>query len=231
MTRILVVEDEAAIREMIQFTLSRAGIEVLEAGDVERARELLAREPVELVLLDWMLPGASGLELLQALRRDAATARLPVILLTARAESGDKVVGLEAGADDYVTKPFSPAELTARIRAVLRRAGERLPDDEQVLEHDGLVLDPGSHRVAVDGAPLEIGPTEFRLLEFFLRHPERAYTRGQLLDAVWGREAVIEERTVDVHIRRLRALLEPSGHDRLVQTVRGHGYRFSGREA
>jgi two-component system phosphate regulon response regulator PhoB len=230
-SRILVIEDEAAIREMVRFTLSRAGFELVEAADGAQARERLAEGDVDLVLLDWMLPGESGLEVLARLKDDPATARVPVIMLTARAESGDKVVGLEAGADDYVTKPFSPAELTARIRAVLRRAGEALPDDEGVLGVETLALDPVSHRVTVAGAPLEVGPTEFRLLEFFLRHPERAYTRSQLLDAVWGREAVVEERTVDVHIRRLRALLEPSGLDRLVQTVRGHGYRFSGRDA
>ena len=230
MSRILVIEDEAAIREMVRFTLSRAGFELVEAADGAQARERLAEGDVDLVLLDWMLPGESGLDLLALLKGSPATARVPVIMLTARAESSDKVVGLEAGADDYVTKPFSPAELTARIRAVLRRAGEALPDEEGTLGIETLALDPVSHRVTVAGEPLEVGPTEFRLLEFFLRHPERAYTRSQLLDAVWGREAVVEERTVDVHIRRLRALLEPSGLDRLVQTVRGHGYRFSGRD-
>jgi two-component system phosphate regulon response regulator PhoB len=230
MTRILVVEDEAAIREMVQFTLSRAGFELVEAADAGAARARLAEGGIDLVLLDWMLPGESGVQLLTALKGDPATARLPVIMLTARAESGDKVAGLEAGADDYVTKPFSPAELTARIRAVLRRAGEALPEEESRLAVGSLVLDPVSHRVEVDGRPLEIGPTEFRLLEFFLRHPERAYTRTQLLDAVWGRDAVVEERTVDVHICRLRVLLEPCGLDAMVQTVRGHGYRFSGRE-
>ena len=230
MSRILVIEDEAAIREMVRFTLSRAGFELVEAADGAQARERLAEGDVDLVLLDWMLPGESGLDLLALLKGTPATARVPVIMLTARAESGDKVVGLEAGADDYVAKPFSPAELTARIRAVLRRAGEALPDEEGTLGVATLALDPVSHRVTVAGEPLEVGPTEFRLLEFFLRHPERAYTRSQLLDAVWGREAVVEERTVDVHIRRLRALLEPSGLDRLVQTVRGHGYRFSGRD-
>jgi two-component system phosphate regulon response regulator PhoB len=229
-TRILVVEDEAAIREMVQFTLARAGFELIEAADGAAARERLAAGGIELVLLDWMLPGESGLDLLAQIKRDPATARLPVIMLTARAESGDKVAGLESGADDYITKPFSPAELTARIRAVLRRAGEALPEGSERLATGGLVLDPASHRVTLDGAPLELGPTEYRLLEFFLRHPERAYTRGQLLDAVWGRDAVVEERTVDVHIRRLRVALEPGGHDRLVQTVRGHGYRFSGRQ-
>ncbi len=230
MTRILVIEDEAAIREMVRFTLSRAGFELVEAADGAEARARLAEGGIDLVLLDWMLPGESGLDLLARLKGEAASARLPVIMLTARAESGDKVVGLEAGADDYVTKPFSPAELTARIRAVLRRVGAALPDEEGALGIGGLTLDPISHRVTVAGEPLEVGPTEFRMLEFFLRHPERAYTRGQLLDAVWGRDAVVEERTVDVHIRRLRALLEPSGLDRLVQTVRGHGYRFSARE-
>jgi two-component system phosphate regulon response regulator PhoB len=229
-TRILVVEDEAAIREMVQFTLARAGFELVEAADGAAARERLAAGGIELVLLDWMLPGESGLDLLAQIKRDPATARLPVIMLTARAESGDKVSGLETGADDYITKPFSPAELTARIRAVLRRAGEALPEGGERLVAGGLTLDPASHRVTLDGAPLELGPTEYRLLEFFLRHPERAYTRGQLLDAVWGRDAVVEERTVDVHIRRLRVALEPGGHDRLVQTVRGHGYRFSGRQ-
>ncbi|HEY5790991.1 MAG TPA: phosphate regulon transcriptional regulator PhoB [Gammaproteobacteria bacterium] len=227
MSRVLVVEDEAPIREMVQFTLARAGLELVEAADAAAARALLAAGDIDLVLIDWMLPGESGLQLLNALKRDPATARLPVIMLTARSESADKVAALEGGADDYVTKPFSPAELTARIRAVLRRAGGEPQAAGERLEYAGIELDAAGHRIEAGGQRLELGPTEYRLLEFFLRHPDRAYSRAQLLDRVWGRDAVLEERTVDVHIRRLRVALAPSGHDALVQTVRGFGYRFS----
>ena len=227
MTRILVVEDEAAIREMVRFTLGRAGFELVEAEDAAAARVRLADDAVDLALIDWMLPGESGLELLAALKRDPRTARLPVIMLTARVEADDKVAALDGGADDYVTKPFSPSELTARIRAVLRRAGGEADGGEPPLELAGLCLDPGSRRVEAHGRRVELGPTEYRLLAFFMAHPDRAFSRGQLLDRVWGHDAVVEERTVDVHIRRLRVALEPGGHAGLVQTVRGHGYRFS----
>ncbi|MGC8730944.1 MAG: phosphate regulon transcriptional regulator PhoB, partial [Halothiobacillaceae bacterium] len=191
------------------------------------AFECLARQVPDLILLDWMLPGASGLELARRLKKDELTRDVPIIMLTARGEEEDKVTGLEAGADDYITKPFSPRELLARIKAVLRRA---TPEGEStVIRIDGLELDTGGHRVTAQGQSLEMGPTEFRLLEFFMTHPERVYSRGQLLDRVWGRNSFVEERTVDVHILRLRKALAPSGHDAMIQTVRGAGYRFSSR--
>ncbi len=224
--RILVVEDEAAIREMLRFALAREGFDVEEAGDAAQARECIARRPPDLVLLDWMLPGVSGLELVRRLRREESTRRLPVIMLTARTGEEHKVAGLELGADDYLTKPFSPRELVARIRAVLRRARPEAAETGP-LEADGLVLDPLGHRVTCGGRPLRLGPTEYRLLRFFMSHPERVFSRAQLLDSVWGENVFIEERTVDVHIRRLRKALSASGHDRYVQTVRGAGYRFS----
>jgi len=224
---ILIVEDEKPIREMVSFALGRAGYELIAVGDVSEAFEALARKAPDLILLDWMLPGASGLELARRLKKDELTRDVPIIMLTARGEEEDKVTGLEAGADDYVTKPFSPRELLARIKAVLRRS---MPEDEVgVISIDGLELDVGGHRVMVGEQPVEMGPTEFRLLEFFMTHPERVYSRGQLLDRVWGRNSFVEERTVDVHILRLRKALSPSGHDAMIQTVRGAGYRFSSR--
>ncbi|MDM7322136.1 MAG: phosphate regulon transcriptional regulator PhoB [Gammaproteobacteria bacterium] len=224
---ILIVEDEKPIREMVSFALGRAGYSLMEAGDISEAFECLARQVPDLILLDWMLPGASGLELARRLKKDELTRDVPIIMLTARGEEEDKVTGLEAGADDYITKPFSPRELQARIKAVLRRA---TPEGEAgVIRIDGLELDIGGHRVTAHGQSLEMGPTEFRLLEFFMTHPERVYSRGQLLDRVWGRNNFVEERTVDVHILRLRKALAPSGHDAMVQTVRGAGYRFSSR--
>lgn len=224
---ILIVEDEKPIREMVSFALGRAGYTLVEAGDIAEAFECLAREVPDLILLDWMLPGASGLELARRLKKDELTRDVPIIMLTARGEEEDKVTGLEAGADDYITKPFSPRELQARIKAVLRRA---TPEGEaSVIRVDGLELDVGGHRVTAQGQLLEMGPTEFRLLEFFMTHPERVYSRGQLLDRVWGRNSFVEERTVDVHILRLRKALSPSGHDAMIQTVRGAGYRFSSR--
>lgn len=226
--RILLVEDEPAIREMVTMALSRAGFEVVEAADAREAEERLADRLPDLVLLDWMLPGTSGMELARRLRREAYTRELPIIMLTARTEEDDRVRGLEVGADDYITKPFSTRELTARIKAVLRRY--RAEDEQGLIEADGLRLDTGSHRVTADGTAVAMGPTEFRLLEFLMSHPERVYTRAQLLDYVWGRTAVVEERTVDVHIRRLRKALAGGGHDRLIQTVRGTGYRFSAQE-
>ncbi len=221
---ILVVEDEAAIREMLVMALERGGFAVREAGDAVEAESAIADQLPDLVLLDWMLPGASGVELARRLRRDDYSRELPIIMLTARGEEEDKVRGLESGADDYVVKPFSPRELLARINALLRRSGV---EDEEPLRFEGLVLDPAGHRVSADGSPLEMGPTEYRLLHFFMSHPERVFSRAQLLDRVWSRGTYVEERTVDVHIRRLRKALEEQGYDRFVQTVRGAGYRFS----
>ena len=224
---ILIVEDEAAIREMTAHALVREGFEVEQAEDADQAINLIADRLPVLVLLDWMLPGMSGLELARRLKRDEMTRHLPVIMLTARGDEDDRVRGLESGADDYVSKPFSPRELVARIRAVLRRSGEPGPDER--LECEGLVLDMLAHRVTGHGEPLDLGPTEFRLLRFFMSHPERVYSRSRLLDRVWGGNVYIEERTVDVHIRRLRKVLAPGGFDRFIQTVRGAGYRFSTR--
>jgi two-component system phosphate regulon response regulator PhoB len=222
---ILIVEDESAIREMLGFALTRAGYRYREAADATQARERIGEVPPDLVLLDWMLPGESGIELARSLKKGNHTRSIPIIMLTARVEEGDKVAGLETGADDYVTKPFSTKELLARIKAVLRRTAPQATPD--VIELGGLILDPGTHRVTVDGKPLQMGPTEFRLLHFFMTHRERVYSRSQLLDLVWGSNVYVEERTVDVHIRRLRKALEPGGLDRRVQTVRGAGYRFS----
>jgi len=222
---ILVVEDEAAIREMLDFTLERAGFRVIQAGDAREAGERLNEQIPDLVLLDWMLPGISGVEFAKRLRRDEPTRNLPVIMLTARGEEESKLRGYEVGIDDYVTKPFSTQELVARIRAVLRRSTGQ--ESSEQIEIAGLNLDTASHRVSVDGQPISLGPTEFRLLHFFMTHAERVYTRDQLLDQVWGSQVYIEDRTVDVHIRRLRKALEPYGFDRHVQTVRGAGYRFS----
>ncbi len=223
-SRILVVEDEEAIREMIGFSLRRAGFEVEEAADAAQARSRIFERQPDLLLLDWMLPDVSGVDLARRIRRDAATSELPIIMLTARGEEDDKIRGLEVGADDYVTKPFSPRELVARIRAVLRRAAGV---EHEVLEAGGLRLDHSSHRVTSNGSAVDLGPTEYRLLQFFMSHPDRVYSRGQLIDRVWGGTAYIEERTVDVHIRRLRKALEPHRQHRLIQTVRGAGYRFS----
>jgi two-component system, OmpR family, phosphate regulon response regulator PhoB len=223
--QILIVEDEKPIRDMIAFGLRRAGFEVREAEDCRAARIQVADRLPDLVLVDWMLPDMSGLELTRMLKKDPTTRELPVIMLTARAEEEDKIRGLEGGADDYITKPFSPRELLARIKAVLRRGA---PDeDEAPISAGGLELNAASHRVTAGGAVVSLGPTEYRLLKFFMTHPDRVYSRGQLLDRVWGGNVYVEERTVDVHIRRLRKALEASGCDRLVQTVRGAGYRFS----
>ncbi|HES76648.1 MAG TPA: phosphate regulon transcriptional regulatory protein PhoB [bacterium] len=224
---ILIVEDEKPIREMVGFSLGRAGFTVTEAGDISEAFECLAHQLPDLILLDWMLPGASGLELARRLKRDELTRDVPIIMLTARGEEEDKVTGLEAGADDYITKPFSPRELQARIRAVLRRSSSE--DESGVVRIEGLELDTESHRVSANQVPVEMGPTEFRLLEFFMTHPERVYSREQLLDRVWGRNSFVEERTVDVHILRLRKALSPSGYESMIQTVRGAGYRLSSR--
>ncbi|NLA51123.1 MAG: phosphate regulon transcriptional regulatory protein PhoB [Alcaligenaceae bacterium] len=222
---ILVVEDEPAIQELIAVNLSFAGHKVLRADDAEQARILIDAELPDLILLDWMLPGLSGLQMARQLRTDDRTKEVPIIMLTAKGEETDKVEGLESGADDYITKPFSPKELMARIKAVLRRRAPQLTDDE--IEVNGLRLDPVSHRVSGNDNDISLGPTEFRLLHFFMTHPERVYTRNQLLDQVWGDHVFLEERTVDVHIRRLRKALEATQHDVMVETVRGSGYRFT----
>ncbi|WP_280547268.1 MULTISPECIES: phosphate regulon transcriptional regulator PhoB [unclassified Halomonas] len=223
---VLIVDDEAPIREMIAVALEMADYRVLEADNAQEAHAMVVDHQPDLVLLDWMMPGTSGIELARRLKREEATAELPIIMLTAKGEEDNKIQGLEAGADDYITKPFSPRELVARLKAVLRRTTPRGIEDP--VEIAGLLLDPVSHRVSVDGHSLEMGPTEYRLLQFFMTHQERAYTRGQLLDQVWGGNVYVEERTVDVHIRRLRkALGEP--HHQLIQTVRGTGYRFSAK--
>lgn len=226
--RILIVDDEPAIREMVGFALMREGFQFLEAGDADEARARIASGNPDLLLLDWMLPGISGIDLARRLKSHPDTQELPIIMLTARSEEAQKVRGLEIGADDYITKPFSPRELVARVRAVLRRAPPR--SGHSVLEVAGLQLDPDGHRVKVGEQSLELGPTEFRLLRFLMTHPERVYTRSQLINLVWGSNAYVEERTVDVHIGRLRKALTPSGHHRLVQTVRSAGYRFSTRD-
>lgn len=222
---ILVVEDEPAIQELVAFNLKQAGHTVVQADSAETAGRLMREALPDLILLDWMLPGQSGIEFARRLKAERHTRDIPVIMLTARGEEADRVRGLETGADDYVTKPFSPRELLARIKAVLRRRAPQMTDEP--VEIGGLRLDPASHRVTGNGTPLELGPTEFRLLHFLMTHPERVHSRAQLLDQVWGSHVFVEERTVDVHVRRLRRALEPTGHDALVQTVRGAGYRFS----
>ncbi|MBK7023306.1 MAG: phosphate regulon transcriptional regulator PhoB [Sulfuritalea sp.] len=222
---ILVVEDEPAIQALIEVNLRRAGHTVLLAADAETARQLVRDALPDLVLLDWMLPGMSGVDFARLLRSEARTRLLPIIMLTARAGERDKIEGLELGADDYVTKPFSPRELVARIKAVLRRHAPQATED--AVELGGLHLDPATHRVTAGQEEISLGPTEFRLLHFLMTHPERVHARSQLLDQVWGDHVFVEERTVDVHIRRLRAALEPGGHDALIQTVRGSGYRIS----
>ncbi|HYW77777.1 MAG TPA: phosphate regulon transcriptional regulator PhoB [Gammaproteobacteria bacterium] len=222
---ILVVEDEEPIRRMTRFSLERAGFEVSEAEDARAARLQIADRPPDLVLLDWMLPGLSGLDFARELRGDPATRELPIIMVTARAEEESRVRGLDLGCDDYVTKPFSPSELVARIRAVLRRM---LPGgEEELIKLGELVVNRASQRVTIDGKALDLGPTEYRLLEFFAGHSDRVYSREQLLDRVWGRGVYVDERTVDVYVLRLRKSLAPAGYDKCLQTVRGSGYRFS----
>lgn len=224
--KILIVEDETPIREMIAFHLTRAGFEALQAADCRQARQLLADERPALALIDWMLPDMSGLELTRQLKRDNDNEDLAVIMLTARADEHDKVSGLEGGADDYVTKPFSPRELLARIQAVLRRTHAA---DGSSVGAGILELDTAAHRLTVGGSEVSLGPTEYRLLTFLMTHPDRVYSRAQLLDRVWGANVYVEERTVDVHVRRLRKALSPYSADHYIQTVRGAGYRFSPR--
>ncbi len=222
--KILVVEDEVAIREMIVFHLSRAGFETLEAGDCGVARQLLADERPDLALVDWMLPDMSGLELTRLLKRNKEYDDLAIIMLTARTDEYDKVAGLDGGADDYITKPYSPRELVARIQAVLRRASA---DSDETVSSGVLLLDTAGHRVNANGTEVRLGPTEYRLLKFLMTHPDRVYSRSQLLDRVWGANVYVEERTVDVHVRRLRKALAAESADEYIQTVRGAGYRFS----
>ena len=225
---ILLVEDEPGIQELLKLNLGQAGHQVTAADDAEGALQFLKTTLPDVILLDWMLPGMSGIDLCRRLRAGKRYQPVPIIMLTARGEEQDRVTGLDTGADDYIAKPFSPRELVSRIRAVLRRRAPQMT--EEVVETGGLRLDPASHRVTGNGKQLDLGPTEFRLLHFFMTHHERVYSRSQLLDQVWGDDVFVEERTVDVHIRRLRLALEVSGHEGLVQTVRGAGYRFSAQQ-
>lgn len=223
--RVLVVEDEAPIREMLCFVLEQKGYQTIEAEDYDIAVKKLSEPYPDLVLLDWMLPGGNGINFIKHMKREELTRNIPVVMLTARGEEEDKVRGLEVGADDYITKPFSPKELVARLKAVIRRVTPTAVED--VIDVQGLKLDPSSHRVTANGEPLDMGPTEFKMLHFFMTHQERVYSREQLLNHIWGTNVYVEDRTVDVHIRRLRKALEVAGHDKFVQTVRGAGYRFS----
>ena len=225
--KILIVEDELAIREMLTFVLEQHGFTTTSAEDFDSALNMISEPYPDLILLDWMFPGGSGIQLAKRLRQDEFTRQIPIIMLTARGEEEDKVRVLEVGADDYITKPFSPKELVARNKAVMRRSSPT--SSEEPIDVQGLMLDPVSHRVTVGDQVLDMGTTEFRLLPFFMTHPERVYSREQLLDNVWGTNVYVEDRTVDVHIRRLRKAIEPSEPDRLIQTVRGAGYRFSTR--
>jgi two-component system, OmpR family, phosphate regulon response regulator PhoB len=222
---ILVVEDEPAIQELLALNLTQAGHNAIRALSVEQAQLLIRETLPDLIILDWMLPGMSGIEYARKLKTEEVTKAIPIIMLTARGEETDKVRGLEVGADDYVTKPFSPRELNARIKAVLRRRAPQMTDDP--IEASGLRLDPTTHRVTGNGTSLDLGPTEFRLLHYLMSNPERVHSRSQVLDRVWGDRVFVEDRTVDVHIRRLRLALADSGHEDLIQTVRGVGYRFS----
>jgi len=225
MASVLVVDDEPDIREVIRFALEGAGFRVYEAGHADEARKLLGAESPDLLLLDWMLPGRSGLELAQKLKQSAATHATPIIMVSAKYEEEDRVKGLDTGADDYITKPFSPRELVARVKAVLRRVKPSGPGDR--IEISGLCIDNVSHRVSANGKRIDIAPTEYRLLHFLMTHSDRAFSRTQLLDQVWGDQVYVEERTVDVHVRRLRKALEATKRDYMLQTVRGMGYRFS----
>lgn len=225
--RILVVEDESPIRDMIKFVLEQSDYDVIEAEDYDVALQKVKEPYPDLLLLDWMLPGGSGVQLAKKLKQHEHTRDIPIIMLTARGEEEDKVRGLEAGADDYVTKPFSPKELVARIKAVMRRASPTSNDEP--INVNGLILDPVSHRVSSNDKDLKLGPTEFKLLHFFMTHLDRVYSREQLLDHVWGTNVYVEDRTVDVHIRRLRKAISGNQHENMIQTVRGAGYRFSAK--
>jgi len=226
---VLIVDDEFAIRDMLRMALELADFRCIEAQDIQQAYQLIVDERPAIVLLDWMLPGGSGLELMRRLKREELTRDIPVVMLTAKTAEDNVIQGLDIGADDYITKPFAPRELIARIKALLRRSGGGA--DSEKIQVAELLLDGESRRIFIANQPLEMGPTEFNLLQFFMSHPERAYTRGQLLDQVWGANVYVEERTVDVHIRRLRkALQSPAGdYSNMIQTVRGTGYRFSSR--
>ena len=222
---ILVVEDDRAIRDMLNFVLAQHRFNIIESNDAESAQQRILQKPPNLILLDWMLPGQSGIDFAQQLRADPNTRDIPIIMITAKGEEIDKVSGLNSGADDYITKPFSPRELIARIKAVLRRGAHT--DEQEVVAISGLTLNRSLHQVKAHGHALDLGPTEFKLLHFLMQHPERVYGRDQLLDRVWGRDVFVEERTVDVCVRRLRKTLEPHGFDKFVETIRGVGYRFS----
>lgn len=224
---ILVVEDEHAIQELISVNLNFMGYKVLRAYNAEQAQQLIDAELPDLILLDWMLPTVSGLNVARTLRQNERTKHVPIIMLTAKSTEEDKVAGLESGADDYITKPFSPKELVARIRAVLRRRSPELAGD--IVTVAGLKLDPHAHRVTGHDQELSLGPTEFRVLNFLMTHTDRVFSRTQLLDYIWGDHVFLEERTIDVHIRRLRQALEPTGHHLLIETIRGSGYRFSSK--
>ncbi|MBO9489177.1 phosphate regulon transcriptional regulator PhoB [Endozoicomonas sp. G2_1] len=225
--QILVVEDEAPIREMISFVLEQNGFNTIEVQDYDAAVAAIKEPYPDLILLDWMLPGGTGVKLAKSLKQNEYTRNIPIIMLTARGDEEDKVKGFDAGVDDYVTKPFSPKELIARIKAVIRRVSPT--SLEEVIEFQGLTLDPVAHRVSINDKSLDLGPTEFRLLHFFMTHTERVYSREQLLDNVWGTNVYVEDRTVDVHIRRLRKAITGYGHENFIQTVRGSGYRFSSK--
>lgn len=223
--RILVVDDELAIRDVLTMSLEAGGFEVLQAETAQEAHGIIVDQKIDLLLLDWMMPGTTGLELLRRLKRNEITENLPVVMLTAKAEEGNKILGLDSGADDYIVKPFSPRELVSRVKAVLRRISRK--ELNAPINVDGLLFDPIGHRVSINDKLINLGPTEYKLLEFFLSHQERVYSRNQILDFVWGGNVYIDERTVDVHIRRLRQAISGSGHDKYVQTVRSAGYRFS----
>ena len=224
---ILIIEDEPAIQELLTLNITQAGHNPIRALSVEQAQLLMRETMPDLILLDWMLPGMSGIEFARRLKSDEYSKNIPIIMLTARSEEIDKIRGLDVGADDYVTKPFSPRELNARIKAVLRRRAPQMTDDP--IESGTLRLDPVTHRVTGKGIQLDLGPTEFRLLHYLMSNPERVHSRSQVLDRVWGDRVFVEDRTVDVHIRRLRQALAISGHEDLIQTVRGVGYRFSAK--
>lgn len=225
--KILVVEDEAPIREMITFVLEQNGFDVVEAEDYGQAQDKIIEPYPELILLDWMLPGGTGIKLAKTIKQNEYTRNIPIIMLTARADEEDKVKGFDVGVDDYVTKPFSPKELIARIKAVIRRVSPTAL--EESIEFHGMRLDPVAHRVSINDRSLNLGPKEFKLLHFFMSHTERVYSREQLLDNVWGTNVYVEDRTVDVHIRRLRKAISGEGHEDFIQTVRGAGYRFTGK--